>query len=130
MRSAARSISPLLKVGDLQRSLRFYRDVLGFREPETYGDPPCFAMMNRNGLDLMLSVAQAPEHVHPNGAHGDWDFYLRVKDIDAEIDAIRAAGGQIADGPRTTFYEMKEIDILDPDGHRICLGQDILDSPC
>ena len=74
MRSAARSIIPLLKVHDLQRAIRFYCDVLGFREPSMWGDPPCFAMLNRNGLDLMLSLAEKPEHVHPNGAQPESSY--------------------------------------------------------
>ena len=28
-------------------------------------------------------------------------------------------------GPTDTFYDMRELEFLDPDGHRICIAQDI-----
>jgi len=28
-------------------------------------------------------------------------------------------------GPTDTFYQVREIDVLDPDGHRICIAQDL-----
>ena len=45
MTSRARVLSstPLFVVADLQRSLQFYRQVLGFGEPSVWGEPPCFA---------------------------------------------------------------------------------------
>jgi predicted enzyme related to lactoylglutathione lyase len=57
------------------------------------------------------------------------DVHLRVADLDAEIAAILAAGGSMASGPTTTEYEMREIEVVDPDGHRICLGQDLEERP-
>jgi catechol 2,3-dioxygenase-like lactoylglutathione lyase family enzyme len=112
-------------VSDLQRSVDFYAEKLGFVEPAIHGEPPCFAMMNRDGFDLMLALEEAPGSVHPNGPGGTWDVYMRVLDVAAEIEALRAAGVRLDKGLVDTFYEMREIEILDPDGHRWCLGQDI-----
>ena len=58
MRSRIRAVTPLLVVSDLQRSIDFYARALGFVEPNVHGDPPCFAMMNRDGFDLMLSLGE------------------------------------------------------------------------
>jgi catechol 2,3-dioxygenase-like lactoylglutathione lyase family enzyme len=119
------SVTPVLLVTDLQRSLDFYIRVLGYEDPAVHGDPPCFAMINRDGLDLMLSLAEGSSKPHPNGAHGVWDFHLRVSDLAADMARISAAGVAIDRGPTDTFYEMREIEVLDPDGYRICLGQDL-----
>lgn len=129
MRTRLLAVTPLFVVADLDRSLDFYRRVLAFGEPSVHGDPPCFAMLNRDGFDLMLSVAETPGAVTPNGPHGVWDVYLRVADVAAEAAAITAAGATIVRGPQDTFYSMREIEVLDPDGHRICLGQDTGDEP-
>jgi uncharacterized glyoxalase superfamily protein PhnB len=51
--------------------------------------------------------------------------YVRVADVAAEIKALVAAGVKIERGPSDTFYSMREIEVLDPDGHRWCLGQDL-----
>ena len=42
------STTPLLVVADLQRSLGFYCQKLGFGEPSVWGEPPCFAMLHRD----------------------------------------------------------------------------------
>ncbi len=123
------SLTPLLVVSNLQRSLEFYRDRLGFAEPSVWGDPPCFAMMQRSGFEIMLSVAEAADQVHPHGAFNVWDLYLRVTDLRAEIAALESNATPLAAGPRDTFYNMREIEVLDPDGHRICIGQDTGDEP-
>ena len=54
--------TPLFVVSDLARSLEFYGR-LGFHAERTWGEPPCFAMPRRDGLELMLSLAEKPEHV-------------------------------------------------------------------
>ncbi len=32
-------------------------------------------------------------------------------------------------GPTDTFYGMREIGVVDPDGHRVCLAQDVGGDP-
>ena len=117
--------TPLLVVADLQRSIDFYCTKLGFQEPATWGDPPCFAMMHRDGFDLMLSLPQAPGRIHPNGPQGVWDLYIRVTNVGQQMLALKAEGIALDRGPTKTEYEMLEIEILDPDGYRICFGQNI-----
>lgn len=117
--------SPLFVVADLQRSVDFYHTKLGFAEPGIWGEPPCFAMLNRDRFELMLSLAPTPDRVRPNGAHDVWDLYLRVPDVEAEMLALQGAGVAIVKGPTDTFYRMREIEVLDPDGYRICIAQDI-----
>src|SRR5262245_36410931 len=116
--------TPVLVVSDLKRSIDFYVKQLGFEEPSVWGDPPCFAMLNRNGFELMLSLVESEGGVRPNGPTGVWDVYLRVDDVAAEQAALEAAGAKIEKGPVDTFYDMREIEVVDPDGHRWCFGQD------
>jgi catechol 2,3-dioxygenase-like lactoylglutathione lyase family enzyme len=125
MHSRVTRWSPVLLVADLQRSMDFYVKKLGFQDPKAWGEPPCFAMMDRNGFDLMLSVAATPEQVQPHGPDGVWDLYIVVRNLDEEIAAIQAAGLELARGPELTFYKNREIEVLDPDGHRICLAEDL-----
>jgi catechol 2,3-dioxygenase-like lactoylglutathione lyase family enzyme len=124
-RSRLLATSPLLVVSDLQRSIAFCRTALGFGEASVWGEPPCFAMLSRDGFDLMLSLADGEKRVQPNGSGGAWDVHLRVADVGAEIATLAAAGIALAKGPTDTFYAMREIEVLDPDGHRFCLAQDL-----
>lgn len=124
-RSRVRGLTPLLVVSDFPRALDFYQRALGFVEPSVWGEPPCFAMLNRDGFELMLSLAEKEGDVRPNGPTGRWDCYLRVDDVAAEIAALAAAGVPLASGPTDTFYQMREVEVLDPDGHRVCLAEDV-----
>jgi len=118
------STTPVFVVADLQRALRFYREVLGFGEPSVWGEPPCFAMLHRDGFELMLSLGEQG-HGRPDRQGGVFDAYVRVDDADREAAAVVAAGGSLAKGPTDTFYRMREIEVLDPDGHRWCFAHDL-----
>jgi len=122
-RARVLSTTTLLIVADLPRSLAFY-DKLGFTKPSVHGEPPCFAMSFRDGYELMLSCGEG-QTPRPNGPSGVWDMYVRVDDVAAELWALAAAGVAIDKGPTDLFYQMREIEVLDPDGHRICFAQDI-----
>jgi catechol 2,3-dioxygenase-like lactoylglutathione lyase family enzyme len=117
--------STCLIVSNLERSIAFYCDKLGFTEPAIWGDPPSFAMANRDGFDIMLMQSASPDGVRPNGPDGVWDLYLRVEDARDEAEALRAAGVQIDADLSETEYEMLEFEVLDPDGHRIGIGSEL-----
>jgi len=51
--------------------------------------------------------------------------FVRVTDLESEIAALKEGGVEIAKGPCTQEYQMREIEVLDPDGHRICFAQDV-----
>ena len=116
--------SPLFVVADIQRSLDFYKR-LGFTEQSLWGEPTCFAMVRRGGFEIMLSLSESADRIRPNGPGGIWDMYIRLADVAAEIAAIEAAGIKLDRGPTDAFYQMREIEVLDPDGYRICLAQDV-----
>lgn len=115
--------TPYFIVANLQRSLDFYVGKLGFGQPNIWGEPPCFAMIHRDAFELMLSLAEDPAHIRPNGPNGQWDVYFRVRDLAAEEAALAAAGVPLARKPENTVYDMLEMEVLDPDGYRICFGQ-------
>lgn len=117
--------STCLVVSDLARSVAFYCDKLGFAEPAMWGDPPTFAMANRDGFDIMLTAAATDDQIRPHGPEGIWDLYLRVEDVRVEVEALRAAGVAIDSDLTETEYDMLEIEILDPDGYRVAIGSDL-----
>lgn len=126
-RTRVHQSTPLFVVADLERSIAFYCERLGFGSASRWGDPPCFAMIARDDFDLMLSLAGDPAQLTPNGPHGLWDLYLKVENLADEQAALAAAGVPIATAEHRTEYDMLEIEVIDPDGHRICFGQDLLE---
>ena len=72
----------------------------------------------------MLSLADGDAAPRPNG-HGVWDAFMTVTDLDVEIAALNELSVVIDRGPTITEYQMKEIEVVDPDGFRICLAQNV-----
>jgi predicted enzyme related to lactoylglutathione lyase len=120
-----RASAPLLVVSDLRRAVDFYTRVLGYQDPSFFGTPESLCILHRGDFDLILSLARSADQVQPHGRFDVWDLYLTVSDLDAEQLAIEAAGGKIRAPARVTEYQMREIEIDDPDGHRLCLGQEL-----
>lgn len=54
------NIEPSLFVSDLQRSLDFFTEKLGFKIGLTYGEPPFFAMVVRDGAPLNMRQVKGP----------------------------------------------------------------------
>jgi glyoxylase I family protein len=85
-----RSVSPLLEVFDMDRSIRFYRDLLGFAvvatsTPESYA----WALLRLDDANIMLNTAYDE-------------------------------GGLDVPKPTIAPYGMKQLFLRDPDGFGLC----------
>ena len=75
---------PHCLVSDLLTSVSYYREKLGFDDPELWGDLSVFAMPSRDGFISMLRQAMKDHEIVVNSAQGRaWGAYARVKDTDA-----------------------------------------------
>ena len=117
-------ISPVLLGADIERSVEYHRDRLGF-ECEVYGNPPDFAAARRDDATLLLALCADPERIVPNWkiVHNIWNAYIRVDDADAVLfvfhDTATTEIYTIYDAP----HGFREFDVQDPDGHDIAFGQ-------
>lgn len=124
--SNVQDLAVVLQVSDIERSLRFYRDVLGFKVGMTEGDPAVFAIIRREKGILFLDQSREEVAVPVNQY---WAAYLWVDDaIDDLATAFRAKGATIIRGPDTMPYGCRDFDVRDPDGHLIAFGQDLMKS--
>jgi predicted enzyme related to lactoylglutathione lyase len=114
------AVFPKLLVREVGTSLIFYEQALGFSS-STFGDPPVFAIVERDGVGIQLKKGQPRPRLDESEA---WDVYLEVRGLDALILDLRNRGVRIMRGPAKQEYGMTEIDILDPDGYVICLAED------
>ena len=107
-----------LTVANVERSLAFYRDAVGLRFLFSAG--PSLAFLDLGGVRLMLSV---PEGEFTPG--GSTVLYLKVPDITATFDEMRARGVPFVDEPHL-IAPMPDHDLWmtffrDPDGHTLAL---------
>lgn len=123
--------TPYLLVDDVYQSAEYYRDRLGFRFEQFWGEPPRFVMMLRDGIRIMLRAAAEPggESVaRPNHrrVQHSFDAYVRVRDVDALYAELRGRGANLLYEPCDRPHDCREFEIEDLNGYRICFGQDLL----
>src|SRR5215469_14118273 len=96
------NVAPYFIVDDVVVTANFYRDKLGFHYEHFWGDPPCFCMVKRNGIIIMLSQVDSRGSVRPNHLaypNGDaWDAYVWVDNADILCSDFKAQGVKIARG--------------------------------
>jgi predicted enzyme related to lactoylglutathione lyase len=123
------SVAPYFIVDDVVATANFYRDKLGFHYERFWGEPPCFCMVGRGGIIVMLSQlaktgAMRPNRlVDPNGEA--WDAYVWVQNADALCNEFKAQGVKIAREVCDQPYGNRDFDVEDCNGYRLCFGQDI-----
>ena len=101
------------RVRDLAAARRFYVETLEFTETEADEE----AVKLRNGDTEIALVPGEPEK-DGGVAHVD------VEDVKAEAERLRAAGVEV--GVVLELHgEMRLLDVFDPDGNRIQLGEDV-----
>jgi uncharacterized glyoxalase superfamily protein PhnB len=126
MAFATRGLAPLLFVYDMDESITFYRDGLGFTLVATSGPPPIgWAMLIRGDVTIMLNSEwehgdpRRPTTRPPRRDH-KVSLYLGCDDVDA-AHAELAARGVAAAPPKTASYGMRQLLITDPDGFDLVL---------
>ena len=122
-------IAPYFIVEDVVTTANFYRDKLGFHYDRFWGEPPCFCMVRRSGIVIMLGQLEERGLMRPNGmAEGDsgpWDAYIWIEDADKLYAEFKSKGVMIAREICDQEYGCRDFDILDLNGYRLCFGQDV-----
>ena len=107
--------SPILRVKNLEASIHYFRDKLGFTLD--WQDPTDFASVSRGDANLMLSVGD-------QGNPPAW-VWIGVGDAQALRDEYFARGARIRMEP-TNFPWALEMHVEDLDGNVLRLGSDPL----
>ncbi len=119
-----KSCTPLLNVSDCERSLAFYRDVLGFEVASTWDEDGriAWAELASGPVKLMLNGRGGdPGHRFARPLYRDVVICLGVESVHALCAQLRSHGLE-APEPEAQEYGLDEIVIRDPDGYDLALS--------
>ncbi len=113
-----RAIEPSLTVDDLERSIRFYTDVLGFFVAERWTEGAVLrgVMLKAGACQLALTQDDWSKGRHRQKGQGLRLWCKTAQDIDALARRIVAEGGRPTDGPTDQSWGARSLTVMDPDG--------------
>ncbi len=122
--SRLKGIAPQFVVADVVRAAEHYRDALGFTIVDHFGDPPVFAIISRDGVEIHLGKRDTGYIVPNRTSRGDGlDAYIWVEDLDALAHDLRARGARVLEGPVSRNYGTREFVVEDDSGYRLAFGE-------
>jgi catechol 2,3-dioxygenase-like lactoylglutathione lyase family enzyme len=121
-------VTQLLAIRDLERSVHFYRDVLGAELSRTYGGTS--AVLRFQGVWLLLVTGGDPTPDKPTVTFAppaepdvvNHELTLRVPDCRAAYDTLVTRGAQFLTPPVEYDWEIRAF-FRDPDGHLLEISQ-------
>ena len=122
-----RSASPAFTVGDIDKSLAFYRDVLGFVVRERWERDGKLA-----GVEIVAGAVtfllgqddwkKGRDRVKGLGLNV---YCSTAQNVDALAARIKAAGGGLVQEPKDQPWGTRDFALVDPDGFKITIGADL-----
>ena len=129
---------PMLTTDDLDETIAFYRDTLGFEVSATYPeDNPNWCYLKRDESHLMFSSLDLLDHDHDehgnhvegenhhhHGPTGVWTLYIYPDDVEPLWETLKEQA-PVAFPLCETPYGMREFGIRDPNGFMLSFGKEV-----
>ena len=122
-------IAPFLIVRDVIPSIAFYKDRLGFAVaflgPD---DRPYFAMLERDGVRLMLKAITPEVQPTPNPSRHQWarwDAYVYTPDPDALAEEFTSRGVSFREPLGINSDQLRGFEVMDADGYVLYFGRPV-----
>lgn len=126
-----RMIAPQFVVPDVVVAAKYYRDVLGFRIRGYFLDPPIYAIVARDSVEIHFGKVDAGIATSPNihRREGSIDAYIWVNDLDPLYAELRERSAKIVEPPTTQIYKCYEMVVEDGFGFRLAFGMPVSSQP-
>ena len=114
--STLKQTAAVLVVGEMDASLAYYQEALGFSVECQSGTPAFYACLYRDGISLHLIAANQTRLLPGHGA-----VCIFVNDVDEVYAQASVKGARIVRSP-VDHYGMRDFDALDLDGNQLTFG--------
>jgi catechol 2,3-dioxygenase-like lactoylglutathione lyase family enzyme len=123
---ALNDASPSFTVDDLDKSLAWYRDVLGFGVEETWKDVGKIVGVSLRAGDVAFMIGQDDWKKGRDRKKGEgFRLFCKTKgSVDDLAKRIEAKGGRLDHGPADEPWGVRDISLTDPDGFKITIAAD------
>jgi len=120
-----RGVSPGFTVNDIERSLAWYRDVLGFTVKDRWERDGKLsgASVKAGSVELYLGQDDWKLGRDRRKGEGFRIYCTTAQDIDRLAAAIKTRGGTLLHDPQTEPWGERDFAIADPDGFKITISQ-------
>jgi lactoylglutathione lyase len=120
-----RTVTPSLTVNDIDKSLSWYRDVLGFTVKERWEDEGKLMGVEMASGDVSFFFSQDDWKKGRDRAKGEgFRLYSQTaQDIDSLAAKIKAKGGRLVDEPHDEEWGGRAMTLADPDGFKITVSK-------
>jgi catechol 2,3-dioxygenase-like lactoylglutathione lyase family enzyme len=115
--------SAVLLSRDVPAAIAHWVDVLGFSLDNTFGEPPTFAILTRDGAWIMIGASERAVQPMRAGRESLFDAYFWIDDAVTEFARQQAAGARVDYEPHRQPYGVLEFGVVTPDEHLIGFGQ-------
>jgi lactoylglutathione lyase len=121
-------LTPNLIVSDIERSIAFYRDVLGFAVETTVPDaaPFVFAILRNGPVEIFLNAMEPAIAEYPSLARtplgGSLTLFMEVEQVRSAHEVL-ARKAPVVMPLEKKWYGVTEFAISDPDGYVITLAE-------
>jgi lactoylglutathione lyase len=119
-----RSAGPSFTVGDIQKSLAFYRDVLGFTPKERWEEDGALRGVEMVAGKVSFWLGQDDWKKGRDRVKGQgFRMYCETsQDVDGIAQRIRDAGGTLLEEPKDEPWGGRAFAVVDPDGFAITVA--------
>jgi uncharacterized glyoxalase superfamily protein PhnB len=120
------SASPGFTVNDLDKSLTWYRDVVGFVVDERWERDGKLAGVSLQAGKVTFMIGQDDWKKGRDRRKGEgFRLYCETtQDVDALAAKIKARGGTLDEEPRDTPWGSRDFSLTDPDGFKLTIGKE------
>jgi len=125
-RPTTTAISPCFIVSNVEQTIAFYRDTLGFETRFQAPDPdPFFAILGRDGAQLFVKSDPEMSPLPNSKRHRfmRWDAFVYAPDPDALAPDFAAHGATFSKPLEDTHDGLRGFEIRDPDGYILFFGR-------